>query len=424
MNQKGFAPIFVLVGALVLAVLGVSGYFIFKSQTKEKPSPSQKIQDIASLPKQKQEKTTSRLSTKPLNEPNYLVYIKKVFIERLPDQPETSGKYKYSVITVDETGGNRKELISYIRTGIGDQVFDSMSELYGADSFVLKYINTDKDFKIFNKNGENKDIVDFYQKYPLRGAGFSRAAFSTDNKSYAYLKHEDFESPTKIAVLNLETKTEKVYKLLGNYDENGPLLYFSSDNKKLYVCGCAGFYYRGPSAGMWEIDLVRGEVKSLDYINKLKIRDALFRYDLNSIYGAHFEEFDPGFEIQGEGIVPQRSKTLYKFTLETQELAQFDFNNYFYAIDVSPNGLYVSFSDFSSVYNQKYESYLKNLKTNEEYTLEGKAYSWSDNDKTALSTKNNGKIQLFIYNPKDKTKLPVDVTTREQDSIDVIGWIH
>ena len=286
---------FVLIGVLIFTMLATAGYVYFRNFSQP---PSSLVEGGSQLAQPTNESERfPRLSKKPLNEPNYLAYLKNEVIER---NEKGNTKNKYTLVVVKENGSEKKALFSYVRDGINtNQSAGSLGYVYGKDNIMLQRIKGDnEDVKFFNKNGEDPLALSFYEKHKDKSgiglesyefAASDHPAVSVDSKSIAYIKSPVSEQQKSIVVFNLATNNEKIYKIDGDYRETGFILHFSPDNKKLYVCACAGFYWRGPSLGTWEINLETNLVKPLDYINNLKIKSIYFRYDNNSAYGARYE---------------------------------------------------------------------------------------------------------------------------------------
>ncbi len=420
-----FIWIVVILGFLVGG--GILGYWLVVQQEvkppEEVPTEVPEVEEEA-----KQEQIIPRLSKKPLEEPNYLAYLKREVLER-NERGET--REKYTLIVVKEGETEKKALFSYVRDGINlNQGALSLGYVYGKDNIFLQRIKGDIDIKIFNKNGEDPLALSFYKKHKDKGGvGFEDdgpairdiPAVSRDNKLIAYIKLPVTEQQKSIAVFNLETNNEKIYKIDGDYREIGFILHLSPDNKKLYVCICVeGEYFAGPSPEMWEIDLESGQVASLDYINELGIRNGIFRYDPNSMYGAKYETFE-----REQVGTPRRSKTLYKVNLDTREIKKINFSNYFEGITISKTGNFADTIYYGDFTDEQRGRFVKNLRTGEEFKLEvSKIGLWSDNDKLTFTiyNANTDKLDLYIYNPVDETKILVD--TIVNGSLKVIGWIH
>lgn len=434
MKEKGFVLFLVVIGVLVFSALVVAGYVYFRDQSRksvyEREYPP-------SLQERNGQQTAIRLSKKPLNELNYLAYLKNEVIER---NEKGFTKNRYTLVVVKEDGSEKKVLFSYIRDGIdANQSARSLGYIYGKDNILLRRIKGgNEDIKFFNKTGEDPLVLSFYRNYEKElgfglgdyGFGSPFHTFSVDNKLLAYVKNRnDYSSPTTIAVFDLESNTEKTYKLDKNYNENGPVLYLSPDNQKLYVCACVGFYFTGPSLGMWEVDLENGQITSLDYINELEFRNGIFRYDPNSVYGVKYEAFE---REQVEGT-SQRSKTLYKVDLDTRKITTIGFSNYFEDITVSETGDFAH-TIYNGSINEQGGIFVKNLKTGEEFKLEVLDLgAWADNDKLAFNIgdpEETDTIKLYIYNPADKTKILIETLQVEKGTfccksrIEIIGWIH
>lgn len=433
--RKGFALFFVLIGVFIIAMLATTGYVYFRyfSQT---PFPKPEGSSQLSQPTHNESERFLRLSKKPLNEPNYLAYLKKEVVEH---NEKGFTKNRYTLVVVKEDGSEKKALFSYVRGGIdANQSAESLGYVYGKDNIMLQRIKGDnEDVKFFNKNGEDPLVLSFYEKHKDKGgiglesyefAASDHPTVSVENKSIAYIKSPVSEQQKSIAVFNLATNNEKIYKIDGDYRETGFILHFSPDNKKLYVCACVGFYWRGPSLGTWEIDLEGGQIIPLIFINELGIKNGIFRYDPNSVYGAKYEIFE---REQVEGI-PQRSKNLHKVDLDNQKITTINFNNYFEEVNVSKTGKFAHTLYYGKEYEKEF--FIKNFNTGEEFRLEAsKVDSWSDNDKLAFligDPEKTDTVELYIYNTEDKTKKLVDTIQVEKGSfcckstIEIIGWIH
>jgi len=471
MRANGFASI--LVAFVILLILGASSTFLL---TKKKPLPPTDISETeSSLQSSNSQKAlnsqpiqaesiTPRLDKKITNEPNYLVYLRKELLEYGQKNPSEYGagdfyKYKYTLMGANEDGSEKKKLFEYIRNGrIQGQDSGSFGEMLGKSHFLLRRITGDnEDMKVFNKNGGDEttgrlliEILNKVGKYDetfplgiLVDTDYQRA-LELNGDFIAYIKNQrDFKSPTSIAVFNLKTNSQKEYQLDKNYNENGPLLYLSPDNQKLYVCACTGFYFKGSSLGFWEVDLGNDQIIPLTNINQLGFRDAIFRSDPNSVYVSKFESFDRKENYPDD--LSQRSKRIFKIDLDSKKQIAIDFGKYFERYTISKSG------NFALAYYGKWSNgdssegwFIKNLKNKEEFSHEGinsLSNWWSDNDKLALIIGNRDsvvpvdkptseKIDLYVFNPVDKSKTLIDTIEVKEtgkcctSNIDVIGWIH
>ena len=120
---------------------------------------------------------------------------------------------------------------------------------------------------------------------------------------------------------------------------------------------------------------------------------------------------------------------MYKINLDTQKVTQINSNSYFDGVDISRTGNYGVYT-----YSLKKGTFVKNLKTGEEFKIDvSKIGRWADNDKLAVligDPEKTDTIELYIYNPADKTKILVDTIQVEEgpfcckSTIEPIGWVH
>jgi len=253
-----------LIGLVVLLFISLTSIATYWYFVMSKPA------DTSSEPKSEEKLTKTiapkllRLSSKPLDEPSYLVYVTSEEIERNRDNNLI---INYRLMRIKEDGTEKKEVFSYISDEINEEDPTRCTfRTYGQDNVVAA---CNDELKIFDKLGvRSKKAETFNSKYEDKYSLYTYTSEVSPNNfllAYSELKLDrfkvSFEDPKQkniVKVLNLETLKSKSYELPGSF--NRPTLHFSPDNSKLYACYCGfgwegPFFWQGPTEANFEIDL-------------------------------------------------------------------------------------------------------------------------------------------------------------------------
>jgi len=442
-----------LIGLVVLLFISLTSIATYWYFVMSRPADtSSEPKSATNQPTKTQESKLLRLSSKPLDEPSYLVYTVQELLELSDEQ--AGHKSEVRLMVVKENGTEKKELLNYVFDMLEDPVYPESSffQTYGKDNILAETSSQgtgDTYLRLFNRQGDNTKALSPYEEYNLPAIPPQTVlvpAVSADNTLLAVHKNPVFSDEdkeienetTKVLVVNLKTAEEKTFDLPGKYNAYRPILHFSPNNKKLYACICSNYhdFYEGPARDTFEIDIASGKVTNLNYITKLRLGYLIYRYDSNTAYGNPILS-----EFLGPPSIDQPNKIYYsnkllRINLDTQKHDEISFKKKFLGFDISPRGTYAAFFSNASDVG---ETHIKNLKTGEEWNIDKNATSWkhgvfwSDSEKLATIINSKSEMSLYIYNPKDKSKILVEKFASENNYIDkvgnkrledIVGWIH
>ncbi|MEK7581397.1 MAG: hypothetical protein AAB512_03880 [Patescibacteria group bacterium] len=425
--NKGFAVI------MILALVAAAGVFL---AVYLKQKPNNVLQAIQERAKEKKQEISGdkvpSLTSKSLNTPSYLVWFEKTQLS--PPKGENS-KYKNTIYITNEDGSNKKEV-----SGI-----DGRPSIFGAENFYVEGDNKQKTY--FNSKGEkDNSFGNFLKRYKeltevdnpptfTQGMryGWDSSAFSPTSDSFAYARIGDTNSEAEIVVVNVRTRNEKIFKIKNNNIELGITFHFSPDSKKLYACIDQGFYFDGPTQGIWEIDIDDSKVTSLDKIQKLGIKKCNFRYNPNTLYGSRYKSYGVVGKVEGQPV--NRSRSVYKIDLDTKRVEAIDAPDFFHYFDISKTGLYAisTYQNNKDLYNYSEKRFVIDMKSGKAYSFDDyfektSGTAWSDSDKLAVKTYDGNKTDLYIFDPSTRHKILINslesTSKTLSNTIELVGWIH